>query len=63
MIPGPTENLIIKLEFPGKETQLEAQDSFLSLEEFTRDYSKENTDFGCFAFSHSLKGVSLANSK
>lgn len=62
-MPGPTENLNIKLAFSGKETQLEAQDSFLSLEEFARDYSKENTNFGFFSFSCSLKGVSLANSK
>lgn len=51
MIPGPTENLNIKLAFPGKEAQLEAQDSFLSVEEFTRDRNKENTKFGWFFFS------------
>lgn len=61
--PGPTENLNIKLAFPGKETLLEAQDSFWSLEEFTRDYKEENTNVGVFPFSYPLKGVSLASSK
>lgn len=50
VIPGPIENLNIKVAFSGKETQLEAQDSFLSLEEFTRDYNNENTNFGVFFF-------------
>lgn len=63
VIPEPTENLKIKLAFPGKESQLEAQNYFLSLEEFTRDYNNKNMNFGVFSFSYSLKGVPLANSK